>query len=228
MVGLNKWFCVLALLAVQTFSPPFTSTADAAKEKPAVGKGQKIALVEGFRSARFGMTEADVIKSIKKDFKLSGKDINRLIHPSEKTTALSVVVSNIVPGSGSARVAYILGFQTKRLIQVNIIWGNPVDPKPNPKGLVATANSLRDYFARRGFKKDDLVMNARLSDGSVLVFRGSDPKGRMVILLLSGIPNPEDAGKKQNPPVAKELSLRLSYISDPNSPDIFTIKDGAF
>jgi len=71
-------------------------------------------------------------------------------------------------------------------------------------------------------------MNARLTDGSVLVFRGSDRKGRMVILLLKGPKNPKDNKESGNEALARELSLRLSYISDPENPDIHQIKEGQF
>jgi len=223
-----KTLMVFLWIAIQTLAPFFSNPVDAAKEKLGSQRTPKIAMVEGFRSARFGMDEESLKKAIMKDFNFSGKDVRRIVHPSEKTVSLSVVVPNIVPESGNARVAYILGYKTKRLIQVNVNWGNPVDSNPNLQGLVGTANALRDYFARRGFKKDALVMNARLSDGSVLVFRGVDPKGRMVILLLKGMNDPKVSGDKKTNPSKQKLSLFLSYISDPNTPDIFKIKDGSF
>jgi len=224
-----KTLIVFFVIAGQTLALSFFNPVEAAKEKLGVQKAQKIAMVEGFRSAHFGMNESGLLGAIIKDFNISGKNVQRIIHPSEKTTSLSVVVSNIVPESGKARVAYILGYKTKKLIQVNVNWGHMVDSKPNPQGLIGTANALRDYFARRGFKKDDLVMNARLSDGSVLVFRGTDSKGRMVILLLKGMNDPEASeDKKKDDPPKQKLSLVLSYISDPISPDIFQIKEDDF
>ena len=228
MRGIFKLLLVFIWTVTQVAAPFLSSPVDAAKEKSDSSRVEKIAMVEGFRSARFGMTESEVKASIVKDFNISGKDIDRIIHPSEKTVSLSVVVPNIVPESGKARVAYIMGYKSKRLIQVNVNWGNPVDTGSNSQGLIGTANALRDHFARRGFKKDALVMNARLSDGSVLVFRGVDTKRRMVVLLLKGMEIPEASGDKNKDASKPKLSLVLSYISDPNSPDIFQIKEGEF
>jgi len=228
MSGILKTLVVFFWIVVQTLALFLSNPVDAAKEKLGYSKVQKFAMVEGFRSAHFGMNESELKGAIKKDFNISGKDIQRIVHPSEKTVSLSVVVPNIVPESGKARVAYILGYKSKRLIQVNVNWGNPVDSDSNSQGLIGTANALRDYFARRGFKKDALVMNARLSDGSVLVFRGVDPKGRMVVLLLKGMNDPEASEDKKNDSFAPKLSLVLSYITNPNTPDIFQIKEGEF
>lgn len=228
MRGILKTLIVFIWIAVQTLTPSLSQPVDAAKEKLGASKDQKIAMVEGFRSARFDMNESELKSAIIKDFNISGTNVERIVHPSEKTTSLSIVVPNIVPESGKARVAYILGYKTKKLIQVNVNWGDPVDQKANYQGLIGTANALRDYFARRGFKKDDLVMNARLSDGSVLVFRGADSRGRMVVLLLKGMEDPETPEDKKMDSSERKLTLVLSYISDPNTPDIFQIKEDAF
>ena len=172
------------------------------------------------------MTEAEVIAAIHKDFNLSESEIQHQQNSAEKTNGLSIVVEDILPANGKATVAYIFGYKTKQLIQVNILWGKPADPNPDPEKLVAAANSLRFYFARQGFQKDDLMMNARLKDGSVLVFRGTDRNGRVVILLLHNPQDPKEEGAEAES--IENLSLRLFYISDPISPDIFQIKSGDF
>jgi hypothetical protein len=67
-----------------------------------------------------------------------------------------------------------------------------------------------------------MVTNGTLPDGSFLIFRGKDPKGRMVILHYS------DPGKVKPTSNKIEPVLRLAYIEKPDSPDIFKLKEGNF
>ena len=48
-----------------------------AKPESGVGTTQQWAVVNGFRSAHFGMNERDLIKAIKKDFDVGKKQITR-------------------------------------------------------------------------------------------------------------------------------------------------------
>ena len=185
------------------------------------GTKQKQAEIDGFRSAKFGVNERDVMKAIFRDFKINRKKVSRVEHPIEKTVSLGVNVEKLLPNSGPAKVFYILGYKTKRLIHVNIIWGKPVTPKPDAENVVATANQLRNHLAQKSYVKDGLAINVQLSEGIILVFQGLDKKGRAVKLVLV---NPKGDPEK----IGKNISLTLSYIEKPNKPDVFRIKDGDF
>ena len=185
------------------------------------GIKQKQAKIDGFRSAKFGINERDVMKAIFRDFKINKKKVSRVEHPIEKTVSLGVNVEKLLPNSGPAKVFYILGHKTKRLIHVNVIWGKPATPKPDAENVVATANQLRNHLAQKSYVKDGLAINAQLSEGVILVFQGLDKKGRAVKLVLV---NPKGDPEK----IGKNISLTLSYIEKPNEPDVFRIKDGDF
>lgn len=185
------------------------------------GTKQKQAKIEGFRSAQFGMNERDVMKVIFQDFKISRKKVSRVTHPTEKTLSLGINVEKLLPNSGPAKVFYILGHKSKRLIHVNVIWGKPATPKPDAENVVATANQLRNHLAQKSYQKEGLALNAQLSEGIILVFQGLDKKGRAVKLVLV---NPKGDPKK----TGENISLTLSYIEKPNKPDVFRIKDGDF
>jgi hypothetical protein len=185
------------------------------------GSKQKQAEIDGFRSAKFGVNERDVMKAIFRDFKIDKKKVSRMEHPIEKTVSLGVIVEKLLPNSGPAKVFYILGHKTKRLIHINVIWGKPATPKPNAENVVATANQLRNHLSQKSYVKDGLAINAQLSEGIILVFQGLDKKGRAVKLVLV---NPKEDPEK----TGKNISLTLSYIEKPNKPDVFRIKDGDF
>ena len=69
-------------------------------------------------------------------------------------------------------------------------------------------------------------MNQRLTDGSIVMFRGIDAKGRATVLQLlveqGAVLEDGTAGD------SKVASLTLSYILDPIAPDIYKINAGDF
>ncbi len=181
------------------------------------------AAVEGFRSARFGMDEAEVVRAIKKDFAIRDeKLINKTVNDTEKTTSFVVTVDDILPNSGSALVAHVFGYSSKKLMQVNIQVGDPVG-KLDGASLVGIANNFRNYFSEQGFDPAKVVVNTKVPSGSVIVFRGVDESGRMILVELSLAPGSDTAPKTGTAPVGW---LRLSYIQNPEKPDIFKINGG--
>ena len=218
-ISLLAAICVLMVLVLsqretqaKTFTVPFESL------RPA----KNTAKIDGFRSAQFGMTEKEVLKSIFKDFRIPKSKIKRRIHPNEKTVSLNLSVKNLLPNSGLAKLFYVFGFKTKRLIQVNILWSRTIDNQLHPQKMVDTANQLRSHFLSQGFQKEGLALNTKISDGSILVFRGVDVMGKMVVLLLVNPPAKEGQPPNQN------INLRLSYIANPDSPDVYKIKKSDF
>jgi hypothetical protein len=177
---------------------------------------KKMAEIKGFRSARFGMKERDVYKAISKDFKISKNKIKRSMHPIEKTTTLQISVPELLEVGGKADIYYILGYKTKRLMQVNVHWRD----KGDPAGIVNLANFLRSHFIKKQYQKDMFVANARLNDTTTIVFRGKDKKNRMALLTLTSAATNE---KSKDKPL-QELSLQLSYMLSITDQDIFTIK----
>ena len=204
------------------FSGVFFMGTGLAKPESGVGTSQKWAVVNGFRSSQFGMNERDVIKAIKSDFGIAKKQISRKVHPNEKTITLGINVPRILPDSGPAKIIYLLGYKTRRLIEIKIIWGRPVMKDPNAEAVVATANQLRNHFVQKKYRKEGFALNAQLGEGLILVFQGKDRKGRAARLLLS---NPKSEGDKK---AGENIALTLSYIERPEDPDVYRIKEGDF
>ena len=149
-------------------------------------------------------------------------------HPGlrDMTAGLLIAVNDIIPESGRAVIAYIFGYETKKLIQINIIWSSDGDTLASAESLVATGNILRNYFVAQGFPPEGLLTNQRLNDGSIIMFRGVDDKGRAAVLQLTIEPGvtAEDGTAGDS----KVTALNLSYIADPVAPDIFKINQGDF
>tara|TARA_R110002110_G_C13369227_1_gene710173 strand:- start:245 stop:982 length:738 start_codon:yes stop_codon:yes gene_type:complete len=187
-----------------------------------------VAQVNGFRSATFGMNEGAVRAAIASDFNIKpaalASSLKVVENKVERTRILVARVPDLFQGAGLTEIGYVFGYQSKALIQVNLLWGTPLSPKvtANDLGLV-TANLMR-YFAAEGFARDDVRSNVRIGKGAVLVFQGSDAKGRMVQLVRRIEPVAAKEGEKQPP----RMTLRLAYIASPQAPDTFKIAKGAF
>jgi hypothetical protein len=208
---------LLAALALPAAAQSPTPDSKAPAPKPSDTVGYKL---EGFRSATFGMTDQQVRNAIRKDFNLSGGKVKAEENPVEKTTILTVTVPDLLPDAGPARVAYILGFKSKKLIQVNLLWGTPVAAETRPEKLREAADALGRYFLGLGFPRENVIANSRLKDGTWVVFQGADAQKRTAVLRFA-----ESAAADGKPPAAM---MTLFYIQNPENPDVFRIGRGQF
>ena len=183
--------------------------------------------VTGFRDAHWGMTAAEVKAAIRKDFDIPADKVETTENPSERTTVLSATVPDLIAGAGTARVSYILGYTTKKLIQVTVIWGTPVDPRVKPAEIVVAANQLRELLMRSGYLPATIRTNVATRNGTVIVFEGQDAdKHTTLVELANGtVPGRLRNGKREATPT---VVLQLSYSLDAHNPDIFRLKKGAF
>ena len=178
--------------------------------------------IDGFRSAKFGMRIDEVKQAILRDFGISDSKIDAISHPTEQTQSLGISIDKLLPQSGKSRAVYVFGYKSKRLMQVNILMGHPVDTNITPQQVVNSGNLLGNHFFKKRYQEDGLVAHARLNDGSVLIFRGKDQKGHMALLRLSN-PQPNEGNKED-----LKITLSLSYIEKPEQPDAFQLKEDDF
>lgn len=205
--------------------PPAKAAGEPDKPAEQTAPAGPPAVIEGFRSAHFGMSEEQLRQAIAKDFSTAAAKLKKITHPSEKTAVLSLPATELLPHSGPAQVSYILGYKSKKLIQINIVWHSDGSDESN-ETVVGTANSLRDYFAAQSYQPGSVVANRQLSESAIVVFRGADLQGRLVVVVLNGSPAAER--KDEKAPRPRPLSLELSYVADAAHPDVFRIPKGQF
>jgi hypothetical protein len=173
--------------------------------------------LDGFGSARFDMTEAEVRAAIDRDFPAAASgprrvgDIDVEANRVFLTRSLMSTVQDVLPASGPARIEYVLGYQRHGLIQVNVIWAASADPPTPPAAIDAVSAQLRDFVART--YGPNLRTVATQPDGSLVHFVGRDRQGRMVELAASA---------------RAPQWLRLSFVQDPLTGDIYRLPRGAF
>jgi hypothetical protein len=201
---------------------PAPPTAPGSVVSPPGADAAPVADVKGFRSALFGMSEADVRAAAAKDFGVSADALKSMQNGAEHTQALILKAQDVLPEGGAAEIAYVLGYKSKKLIQVSITWSKTTDDKLTPERLTSNAESLRTYFLKAGYKPETIVNNAPVSNG-LLLFRGSDGAGHTTALVLEGA----FSGDKAHPTLSPS-GLSLFYLADAKNPDVYRIQPGKF
>ena len=203
------------------FSSKPKQTSNKPSQEETATSEKPLASIDGFRSAKFGMRRAEVTKAIFNDFGIASGKITIINHPTELTQSLAITVEQLVPRFGKSKVVYVFGNRSNKLMQVNVFFGHGIDKKVTSQQVVDLGNILGNHFFKKRFQKDGLVANANLNDGSILIFRGKDQKGRMALLrLLNTRPNNKNNEVK--------ISLNLSYIEKPGEVDTFQLNKGDF
>jgi hypothetical protein len=211
--------------ATQPATPPGTPPATPTPEQPAAD-ARPAYQVEGFRSARLNMTEQEVRDAINRDFPTTGNgprrtgNIDAQANRVYRTTALVITVRDLMPDTGTARVEYILGYTSRKLIQVNVIWGTPADPQA-PLDVVQTAAArLQTFFLQENFPPDRRAANVQQGN-ELVMFRGRDAQGRTVEVVAQVQPAAREGQRGSH-------FVRLSYILNPEQPDVYTLRRGDF
>jgi hypothetical protein len=187
--------------------------------------------VEGFRSAKFGMDEAAVKRSIAADFNVKESTISREVNSIDRTTVLSITAKEVLPEIAIARVHYILGYKDKKLFQIVLTWGaGTSETKPDNTTVLGGAQELLSYFLAQSFRPENRIVNAQTPEGNALLFQGTDEKGRVVQLQYGTIAEPtkKDGATEENKTPPRIPYGRLVYVEDPKNMDVFKIKPGQF
>jgi hypothetical protein len=206
--------------AAQAASPTYPAAPGAATPAPAQ---PAVAQINGFRSARFGMTDAEVRSAIERDFNLRGDAVQAQENKAEQTHVLIVRAANVLPGGGTASISYVFGFKSKTLIQVGLSWSKATDDAMTPEQLFSNANVLQSHFLTEGYKPDTVATNMPIN-GGVLMFRGSDADQHTTMLILQGTFTQAENNQRQMTPTA----LLLFYIADAKAPDVYRLPPGSF
>jgi hypothetical protein len=207
--------------------PPTEDVSPALTGEPqrAVGKGVEIL---GFRSAHFGMTESAVRQAIRTDFGSAANDVVSARDEVEKTTSLQIAVNDLLSVAGKGKVTYVFGVQSKQLKMVNVAWGAAAGVETSPAALIDAAAVLRDHFMAKRFRREDLLLDWQLPDGSMVVLRGMDRHRHVVLLVLAGEKQATPTDAPGMVPTLRITTLMLSYIQDIQHFDDFHVKPEAF
>jgi hypothetical protein len=215
---------VAGLLVAGAIVPALAETSAGALPDPAAATAARpMVMVNGFRTAQFGMDEKAVRAAITKDFGTKSDKIQAGENAVERTKILTIAVPDLIPDGGVAQVSYVFGYATKKLIQVGVTWSAKTDPAMTAKILYDNGDVLRSHFMAEAYAPESVKTNVALPNG-ILMFRGADAADHATLLLLQGTYTTGEDGRKTLTPA----SLDLLYSADPNEPDIFQLPKGSF
>jgi len=181
--------------------------------------------ITGFRNATFGMTQAQVRDAIEAEFHVPASAITEGTNPIQRTGVLTVTVPALIPGGGAASIAYVFGYQSQKLIEINVVWSKQIDPNTTAQMIYQNGESLQQYFASEDFPPQRSSGNIVTSAG-ILLFRATDPSGNAVVLILSG--NTSKDPKTPDKTMLDPTTLTLAYAENAQHPDVFKLSQGSF
>jgi hypothetical protein len=187
--------------------------------------------VTGFRDARFGMTEAEVRAAVKKSFAVKDADIKTTSNPTEGTTLLIARADSLDPGPGPAAITYIFGNKSKRLIQVNVAWGEDApNNSSDANAIIGAGTRLERYFQGFSWRKDTTRVGIPVGENTVVLFAGEDEKKGAVRLVVDGIKYQmnREGDQTTSPDPKGPPKLVINYIADRQNPDVAKIEPGKF
>jgi hypothetical protein len=187
--------------------------------------------VSGFRDARFGMTEREVRAAVAKSFGVKDADIKTAPNPTEGTTLLILRVDSLEPGPGPATITYIFGSKTKKLIQVNVVWGEDApNGTSDASAIIGAGTRLERYFQNFSWRKDATRAGIPLGENTVILFAGEDDKKGAVRLVVDGIKYQmnREGNQTTSPDPKGPPKLVINYIADREDPDVAKIEPGKF
>jgi hypothetical protein len=187
--------------------------------------------VIGFRDARFGMTEAEVRAVVTKTLGVKAADMKVTPNPTEGTSLLVVRVESLDPGPGPATITYIFGHKSKKLAQVNVVWGEEgASNSPDANAIIGAGTRLERYFQGFSWRKDTTRVGIPVGENTVVLFAGEDEKKGAVRLVVDGIKYQlnREGSQTTSPDPKGAAKLIINYIADRDNPDIATIERGKF
>lgn len=197
---------------------------------PALAAAAADYAINGFRTARFGMTPAEVRTAIAADF--AGAAVTPSANPAEGTTTLEITLPALDPAPGIAHISYIFGAASKTLSHVNVLWRLDGEPTTDQRSaLLAAALQLTNYFTTQPSAPKASTGMKPSGPNALLLFAAVDQKGAGVELSIQGISyqtNTAGGGEQKTPPPAGPALLRIAYSGNAANPDIRRIQAGSF
>ena len=189
----------------------------------------KTYVVNGYLSARWGMTPSEARAAAAKDFPGAevGKDV---VDPVSRTTIFVVAVPHLGPGPGTAAVSYVFGANSTRLIHVNIDW-QIADANVNDRLAMTVAGSrvVQDFIGYY-WKLLSVARGVPIGPNSLLLFGAQGDAGGSVEVQLQGVAYSAQTAKGtvQSPPPKGMVLLHIGFAPANGDADVYKIKPGEF
>lgn len=185
--------------------------------------------VRGYRSARFGMTAAQVRAAIARDFP-NARVSPDLQDPVNRVTVISALVGTLDPGFGSATVSYVLGAESDKLIHVNVDWVVDAPTPADRAQMIEAGKRLLAGLVGYNWKLLTVARGVPVGVNALMLFAATGEAGGAVEVQIDGIAYTAvtPAGTVASPAPAGPATLHLAFAQKDANPDAYVIKPGDF
>ncbi len=186
--------------------------------------------IKGFRSATFGMTQAQVKTAVTNDFGPAAK-IQEGTNAEQGTQFMLVMVDHLDPGPTPAQIGYVFGATSHTLTSINVIWATGAEPTDQERAAITqAAQQLVAYFRSGPAPAKSSQGVARIGTNGLLLYSAVDKKNAGVLVVIDGVQYQGKTGDTPvtSPPPKGPASLRVAYASTVQNPDVKVLKPGSF
>jgi hypothetical protein len=179
--------CALGLALILLLAPVASAAVAEVSPSPTAAEAAP-GLITGFRSARFGMSEAQVRAAIAKDFKVEAPAIQTLFVAEQHTKVLTLALPQLNPGPCPAVLAYIFDTGTGALIHINVSWLFPGEANPYQRAAIQFAGErLAAYFHDRPTPPATVLPAGATGPQTVTFYAARDVQGHTVNVAADGV-----------------------------------------
>lgn len=189
-------------------------------------------VVDGYRSAKWGMTPAQVRAAIARDFSTATIQ-PEAIDSTNRTTTIVANLAGLAPGPGPMAITYIFGTASGRLFHVNLDWSYEQPTAADRETLTKAGSAVVADFLSYYWKLMSVARGVALGPNALVLFAASGEAGGGVDVRLQGIGYVLKTHDGQEvtmppPPDGTQALLHVSFAQSVGKPDVYTIKPGDF
>jgi hypothetical protein len=192
----------------------------------------KFYVVDGFRGAKWGMSEDKVRTAIAADFP-GFRVVTRTVNVVNHTSILVIYAPSLEPGPGPAAVTYIFGADSGGLFHVNLDWRVDHASAADREVLTAAGAKAVAEFIGYYWKLLSVARGAAEGPHSLVLFAGEGQTGGNVDVRLLGVgftlhtPQGRDVVLPP-PPDGAPVLLHIDIARSANPTDVYKITPGSF
>jgi len=192
----------------------------------------KFYVVDGYRGAKWGMSEDQVRAAIAADFPES-KVVTRTVNAVNRTSVLVIYTPTLEPGPGPAAITYIFGADSGGLFHVNLDWRADHASAADRDVLTAAGAKAVAGFISYYWKLLSVARGAAEGPHGLVLFAGQGQNGGNVDVRLLGVgftlhtPQGRDIVLPPPPDGAPAL-LHIDIARSADATDVYKVKPGSF
>jgi hypothetical protein len=166
----------------------------------------------GFRSARFGMTDAQVLEVINGEADPDQSAVRMVVNPGKPESKLIITVNRLVAPFGQVQTVYEFLPDSRRLVGISADWGREPGAGLDNRTVQEIVRALTQDLRNANFRPSSTAFDAPLAGGGRIGFSGIDKAERLATVSIYPLPMPPG-----EPTDATPHYIHLSILDTPSA-----------